>query len=380
MPHLFQPLEVRGVRFANRVWVSPMSQFSSRFHEGLPTDWHLVHYGGFAIGGFGLAMTESMAVSPAGRQTPFDIGLWTEQQAEHWRRITSFVHAQRLPGPDGSGTTAKIGVELAHAGRKASSKRTFPGETGGALEPADGGWQAIAPSAVPFPGLPVPTEMTRADIAQVVEDFTAAARRAQTAGFDVVEIDAASGGLLHEFYSPLSNQRRDAHGGTFANRVRLLRDVVAAVRHVWQGPLFVRISATDWTPSGWDGNDSVALAVMLRSDGVDLVDVSTGGNAVTEIPMQPGYQVPFAERIRRFAGVLTAAAGLITDPRQAEAIVSGEEADAVMLGRAALREPHWPQRAAHDLGLSIEQAPYAPQHILGAWPSARSVAQPKRAT
>jgi len=219
--------------------------------------------------------------------------------------------------------------------------------------------------------------MSIADINQVVEDYTAAARRAHTAGFDVVEINAAGGGLLHEFFSPLSNHRCDWYGGTFANRVRLLRDVVASVRKAWSGPLFVRIAAMDWSPGGWDGNDAVALSVLLRSDGVDLIDVSTGGNAVTQIPMQPGYQVPFAERIRRFAGVPTAAAGFITDPRQAEKIVADGQADAVLLGRAALREPHWPQRAAHDLGVPVEQAPYAPQHVLGAWPPPRSVTPPK---
>ena len=348
-----------------------MSQFSARFHESIPTDWHLVQYGAFAQGGFGLTLTEATAVCPAGRLTPYDVGLWTEQQTERWRRITDFVHAQRLPDSDGSSISAKIGVQLAHAGRRASSKRNFPGEAAGPLDSADGGWLALAPSPVPYPGFPVPSEMTLGDIAQVIDDFTAAARRAARAGFDVVEINAGGGGLLHEFYSPLSNRRHDSYGGTYTNRVRLLREVAAAVRKVWLGPLFVRLSATDWSSGGWDGNDSVALAVLLRSDGVDLVDVSTGGNAVTQIPMQPGYQVPFAERIRRFAGVATAVGGLITDPKQAENIIAQEQADAVLLGRAALREPHWPQRAAAELGLPAERAPYTPQHILGAWPTPR---------
>ena len=375
---LLSPIDVASVRFANRVWVSPMSQFAADRPTSAPTDWHLVHYGAFAQGGFGLIMTEATAVSSAGRLTPYDTGLWTEQQTGRWRRITTFVHSQRLPVGDGSQTSVKIGVQLAHAGRRASSQRSFSGEAGGPLEVADGGWQAFAPSPVPYPGFPVPTEMTAADISQVIDDFTVAARRADVAGFDVVEINAAGGGLLHEFYSPLSNQRHDEYGGTYSNRVRLLREVVAAVRDVWAGPLFVRIAATDWVSGGWDGNDSVALAVLLRSDRVDLIDVSTGGNAANEIPMQPGYQVPFAERIRHFSGLPTAVAGLITDPQQAEAIIDGEQADAVLIGRAALREPHWPQRAAHVLGVPIEQAPYAPQDVRGAWPPPRSVAPPRR--
>ena len=375
---LLSPIDVQAVRFANRIWVSPMSQYSADRPTSAPTDWHLVHYGAFAQGGFGLIMTEATAVSPTGRRTPYDAGLWTEQQTQRWRRVTTFAHSQRLPTGDGSSTSVKIGVQLAHAGRKASSKRSFPGEAGGPLEVVDGGWQAMAPSPVPYPGFPIPTEMTTADIAQVVDDFIVAARRASVAGFDVVEINAAGGGLLHEFYSPLSNQRGDEYGGTYSNRVRLLREVVAGVRSVWNGPLFVRISATDWLSGGWDGNDAVALAVLLRSDRVDLIDVSTGGNAVIEIPTQPGYQVPFADRIRHFSGLPTAVSGLITDPRQAETIVAEEQADAVLIGRAALREPHWPQRAAHMLGVPVERAPYAPQDVLGAWPPPRSVAPPRR--
>lgn len=368
MAGLFSSLDVQGVHFANRVWVSPMSQFSARFHESLPTDWHMVHYGAFAQGGFGLIMTEAVAVCPVGRRTPFDVGLWTEQQAERWRHITDFVHSQRVPDSDGASISVKIGVELGHAGRRASSKRSFLGESGGPLEAAEGGWQAVAPSAIPYPGFPVPSAMSTEDVNQVIDDFTAAARRASRAGFDVVEINAAGGGLLHEFCSPLSNERRDRYGGLFTNRVRLVREVVAAVRRAWLGPLFVRIPATDWSAGGWDGNDSVALAVLLRSEGVDLVDVSTGGNAVIEIPMQPGYQVPFADRIHQFAGLLTAVGGMITEPTQADQIVAKNQADAVMLGRVALREPHWPQRAAHELGLPSNLSPYAPQHVVGAWP------------
>jgi 2,4-dienoyl-CoA reductase-like NADH-dependent reductase (Old Yellow Enzyme family) len=232
---------------------------------------------------------------------------------------------------------------------------------------------------VPYPGYPVPAEMAAEDIAQVVADFADAARRAVGAGFDVVEINAADGGLLHEFYSPLSNHRYDAYGYTYNNRVRMLREVVESVRAVWGGPLFVRLAATDWSADGWDGNDAVALAVLMRSDGVDLVDVSTGGNVAAQIPMQPGYQVPFAQRIRHFAGLATGVSGLIADPRQAEAIIGGGHADAVFLGRAALREPHWPQRAARDLGVPVDQAPYVPQHIRGAWPKARSAVAPRRA-
>jgi len=372
-PKLLTPIDVRGVRFVNRAWVSPMAQYSARFHEGVPTDWHLVHYGAFAQGGFGLVMTEALAVSPMGRLTPYDVGLWTQQQSEHWRSVTDFVHSQRLPAPDGSTISVKIGAQLAHAGRRASSRRAFPGETPGPLDAIDGGWQAMGPSPVPYPGYPVPTEMGPADIRQAVDDFAAAARRAASAGFDVIEINAAEGGLLHEFYSPLSNQRSDDFGGSYSNRVRMLREVVAAVRHVWPGPLFVRIAATDWLTGGWDGNDSVALAVLLNSDQVDLLDISTGGNAVTEIAMQPGYQAPFAERIRHFAGIPVATSGLVTEPEQAENLLASDQVDAVLIGRAALREPHWPQRAAHVLGVPIEQAPYAPQDIIGAWPTPRAV-------
>ena len=378
-PELFRPIVVHGVTIANRVWASPMSQYSARFHEAMPTDWHLVHYGAFAQGGFGLVMTEATAVCPAGRRTPYDVGIWTKQQADQWRPVTEFVHSQRVPVEDGSSVGVKIGVQLAHAGRRASSRRSFPGESDGPLEALDGGWQTVGPSSVPYPGFPVPVEMTIDDIAQVVEDFTAAARRAAGAGFDVIEINAAGGGLLHEFYSPLSNRRHDAYGGVYNNRVRLLREVVSAVRKVWAGPLFVRLAATDWSPGAWDGNDAVALAVLLRSDGVDLVDVSTGGNAVIQIPTQPGYQVPFAARIRQFAGLPTAVSGFIVEPMMAEMIVADEQVDAVFIGRAALREPHWPQRAAYELGVGIDRAPYAPQHIRGAWPAMRQVTAPRRA-
>ena len=375
---LFQPLAIHGVTFANRVWVSPMAQFSARFHEGMPTEWHLVHYGAFAQGGFGLVLTEATAVNPAGRRTPYDVGIWTRQQAVAWRPVTDFVRSQRVPVEDGSSIGVKVGVQLAHAGRRASSRRNFPGEADGPLEALDGGWQTMGPSAVPYPGFPVPMEMTAADIAQVIDDFGAAASRVVRAGFDVIEIDAANGGLLHEFYSPLSNRRDDAYGGAYNNRVRLLREVVAAVREAWAGPLFVRLSATDWSAGGWDGNDAVALAVLLRSDGVDLIDVSTGGNAVTHLPKQPGYQVPFAERIRHFADLPTTVSGLIAEPQLAETIIADELSDAVLIGRAALREPHWPQRAARDLGVTTDRAPYAPQHIRGAWPALRQVTAKRR--
>ncbi|MCL2783707.1 MAG: NADH:flavin oxidoreductase/NADH oxidase [Propionibacteriaceae bacterium] len=378
-PQLFSSMDIQGVHFANRAWVAPMSQFSARFYESMPTDWHMVHYGALAQGGFGLIMTEATAVCPVGRRTPYDVGLWTEQQAERWHQITDFIHSQRLPAYSGAGISVKVGVQLSHAGRCASSQRSFPGEVGGPLEAAEGGWQAVGPSPIPYPGFPVPNEMTVEDINQVIDDFVAATRRASRAGFDVIEINAGGGGLLHEFCSPLSNNRNDGYGGTYTNRVRLVREITTAVRRAWTGPLFVRISATDWSAGGWDGNDSVALAVLLRSEGVDLVDVSTGGNAVIEIPMQPGYQVPFAERIHHFAGVRTAVGGLITEPRHADDIVARDQADAVMLGRVALREPHWPQRAAHELGVPIEVAPYAPQHFLGAWPRAHRPANAKPA-
>ena len=354
MTHLFSPVQLRETTIRNRVWVAPMCQYSAV--EGMPDDWHLVHLGSFARGGAGLVLTEATAVSPEGRISPSDTGIWNDEQRDAWTRIVDFVHGQG----------AAAGMQLAHAGRKASTRPPFEGR--GYVAAEEGGWETVGPSAVPFPGLPAPRELTVAEIDGVVEDFARAARRAVEAGFDVLEIHAAHGYLLHQFLSPLSNQRQDEYGGSFDDRVRLVLRVVEAVRSVVPAdlPLVTRISATDWVEGGWSADDSVALAGLLRDAGVDLVDVSSGGNAVADIPVEPGYQVPFARRIRQEAGVPTGAVGLITEPKQAEEILASGAADVVLLARALLRDPHWTLRAAHELGVPVGKGVDWPKQYLRA--------------
>ncbi len=354
MTHLFTPVRLRDTTVRNRVWVSPMCQYSAV--DGVPNDWHLVHLGSFARGGAGLVLTEATAVSPEGRISPADTGIWSDQQRDAWSRIVEFLHGQ--------GATA--GIQLAHAGRKASTLPPFEGR--GYVPVEEGGWETVGPSAVGFPGLPAPRELTVPEIDQVVEDFAQAARRALDAGFDVLEIHAAHGYLLHEFLSPLSNQRTDEYGGSFDNRARLLLRVVAAVRSVVPDsvPVLVRISATDWVEGGWTADDSVALARLLREAGVDLIDVSSGGNALADIPVGPGYQVAFARRIREEAGVPTGAVGLVTEPKQAEEILAEGAADVVLLARAVLRDPHWALRAAHELGVPVGKGVDWPKQYLRA--------------
>lgn len=354
MTYLFTPMRLRSTTVRNRVWVAPMCQYSAV--DGVPNDWHLVHLGSFARGGAGLVLTEATAVSPEGRISPADTGIWNDEQARAWSRIVDFVHGQ--------GATA--GMQLAHAGRKASTRPPFEGR--GPVSVEDGGWEAVGPSAEAFPGLPAPRELTAAEIDEVVRDFAEAARRALQVGFDVLEIHAAHGYLLHEFLSPLSNRRDDEYGGSFDNRVRLLLRVVDAVRSAVPAstPLLVRISATDWVDGGWSVDDSVALARLLREADVDLVDVSSGGNAVADIPVGPGYQVSFARRIREEAGIATGAVGLVTEPKQAEEIVAGGAADVVLLARAMLRDPHWALRAAHDLGVPVGDGVDWPKQYLRA--------------
>jgi 2,4-dienoyl-CoA reductase-like NADH-dependent reductase (Old Yellow Enzyme family) len=337
---LFTPITLRDVTVRNRVWVSPMCQYSAV--DGVPNDWHLVHLGSFARGGAGLVFTEATSVTPEGRISPEDTGLWNDEQQRAWARIVDFVHGQ--------GATA--GIQLAHAGRKASTYSGFTGERGGIAD-ADGGWQPVAPSADPFPGLredPHPLDLE--EIAGVVTAFGDAAERALAAGFDVLEVHAAHGYLLHEFLSPLSNHRDDEYGGSFDNRVRLVLDVVREIRtRVGEGvPLVLRVSATDWTEGGWDGDDTVRLAALAHEAGVDLIDTSTGGNVPADIPVGPGYQVPFARRIRQEAGVPTGAVGMITEAKQAEDIIADGSADVVLLARELLRNPHWPLHAAKELG------------------------------
>jgi 2,4-dienoyl-CoA reductase-like NADH-dependent reductase (Old Yellow Enzyme family) len=330
---LFSPFKLRSVEFSNRIGVSPMCQYSSQ--DGFATDWHLVHLGSRAQGGAGLVMLEAAAVTPEGRISPGDLGIWKDEHIPELRRIAEFVHSQG----------ARTGMQLAHAGRKASTASPFAGH--GLVLPADGGWQPVAPSAIAF----APTDNGRN--AGVIKSSGNAARRALAAGFDFVEVHAAHGYLLHEFLSPLSNLRTDNYGGSFENRIRLVLEVVDAVRSVWPErlPLFVRISATDWAEGGWNPDESVELARLLRDRGVDLMDCSSGGNvADAKIPVAPGYQVGFAARIRREAGIATAAVGLITEPAQANAIIAEGDADFVFLARAELRDPYWPVHAAAALG------------------------------
>lgn len=354
MPSLFEPLTVGGVTFPNRVWLSSMCMYSCEARDGMPHDWHLVHLGSRAAGGFGLVMTEASAVSPEGRISPQDAGIYTDAQADGWRRIVEFVH----------GRGARIGVQLAHAGRKASARRPFGPH--GVAGPDEGGWQPVAPSAVGYPRLADPIALDAAGVERVIADFAAAARRAVRSGFDVIEIHAAHGYLLHQFYSPLSNARDDEWGGDFEGRTKLVAQVAAAVRAEVPADraVFVRISATDWTEGGWDVPDSVRLASVLAAKGVDLIDVSSGGNVSgVSVTPGPGYLVDYATAVRT-AGLPVATVGLITEPAQAQRIVAEQRADAVLLGRAALRDPYWPLRAAHELGAEPR---FPLQYRRGAW-------------
>lgn len=342
-PHarLFSPLTVRGVTLRNRIVVSPMCQYSVDAQDGKAGDWHLVHLAARAVGGAGLVFTEATAVTPEGRISPQDVGLWNDDQIAPLARIVDAIHENG----------AAAGTQLAHAGRKASTSQPWNG--GGPVGSEEGGWQPVGPSPVPFAdGFPIPIELTVEEIRDVQQAFAAAARRAAEAGFDWVEIHAAHGYLLHQFLSPISNARTDAYGGSFENRVRMLLETVEAVRGTWGEdlPLAVRISATDWVEGGWSGSDSVRLAALLREAGVDLIDTSTGGNVPTaDIPVGAGYQVPFAEAIRRETGMLTGAVGLITAPEHAEELVRNGRADLVFLARELLRDPHWPLHAAKAL-------------------------------
>ena len=344
MAHLFDPYPQRALTLRNRIVVSPMCQYSAT--DGLPDDWHLVHLGSRAVGGAAAVIAEATAVSAEGRISPGDTGIWNDAQSEAWARIAGFITREG----------AVAGIQLAHAGRKASCAAPWDGGKG--LAPEQGGWTPVAPSALRFDDHnPLPRALDDAGIAEVVADFVAAARRALAAGFQLVEIHAAHGYLLHSFLSPLSNRREDRYGGSFDNRTRLLREVVDGVRAIWPEnlPLWLRISASDWADGGWDIEQSVRLARLLPAHGVDLVDVSSGGLVPTaRVPSGPNYQVPFAARIRREAAVATGAVGLITEPAQADAIVRNGEADVVLLARELLRDPYFPRRAAHALGASID--------------------------
>lgn len=348
--HLFSPLTLRDVTLRNRIAVSPMCQYSCT--DGFATDWHLVHLGARAVGGAGLVLAEATAVLPEGRISPHDLGLWRDEHVEPLARVARFVRAQG----------AAPGLQLAHAGRKASAARPWDG--GRPIAPADGGWPVVGPSALPWDdGWPAPAALDEAGIARVIEAFARAAERALAAGFEVLEVHAAHGYLLHAFLSPLTNRRDDRWGGDLAGRARLLEAVVDAVRARWPArlPLLVRISASDWAPGGLDGDAAVEVARRLAARGVDLVDCSSGGAVPTaKIPVGPGFQVPFAARVRAEAGVASGAVGLITEPAQADAIVRDGQADLVLLARELLRDPHWPLRAARELG---HEGPWPAQYL-----------------
>jgi 2,4-dienoyl-CoA reductase-like NADH-dependent reductase (Old Yellow Enzyme family) len=343
MSRLFSPLQLRSLSFRNRIFVSPMCQYSSR--DGFPTDWHLVHLGSRAVGGAGLVMVEATAVSPEGRISPDDSGIWSDTHGEAFAPIARFIRSQG----------AVAGIQLAHAGRKASTD--LPWQGGGPLGPDQRGWQPVAPSPLPFSkGHPVPREATTADLDVIREQFMAATRRAMKAGFQVVEVHMAHGYLLHEFLSPLSNLRRDDYGGGLGNRMRFPLGITRAVRDVWPQdlPVFVRISATDWVEGGWDLDQSLELCRKLKEQGIDLIDCSSGGLVdYAVVPVGPGYQTPFSTAVRREVGMATGAVGLITDPVQAEQIVATGLADAVFLARQMLRNPYWPLEAAKALKADI---------------------------
>lgn len=342
-PNLFSPITIRGITLRNRIAVSPMCQYSSE--DGKATDWHLVHLGSRAVGGAALVMVEATAVEDRGRISPDDMGLWNDDQITPLKHIASFVSSQgSVPA-----------MQLAHAGRKASTASPWKG--GKSLNKHEGGWDVVGPSALAFSdSYPQPHELTGAEIAGVIESFRRATVRALDCGFKVIEIHSAHGYLLHSFLSPLSNQRQDKYGGSFENRIRFLTEVVQASRREMPEslPLFVRISSTDWVEGGWTIEEAIELAKVLSDLGVDLIDCSSGGNvAHAEIPLAPGYQVPFAEQIRKNVDILTGAVGMITSPQHANEIIQSGKADIVLLARQLLRDPYWPLHAAKELNLAI---------------------------
>lgn len=346
MNKINEPLTIKSITFKNRIGMSPMCQYSSE--NGFATDWHFVHYGSRAVGGAGLIMLEATAVTPDGRITPYDLGLWNDAQIENLQHITDFIHLQ--------GSVS--GIQIAHAGRKASHEKPANGSK--QLQPEQGGWDTIAPSSVPFESNEIePTELDVIGIQFIIDQFKSTALRAKKAGFKVLEIHAAHGYLIHQFLSPLSNQRKDEYGGSFENRTRLIVQIVEEVRSVWPSdlPLFVRLSASDWTSGGWNLDETVQLCSILKEKGVDLIDCSSGGNVSTaKIPLAPGYQVQFSEAIRK-TGILTSAVGLITTSDQINSILENEQADFVLLGRELLRNPYY--------ALEIENADWPEQYLRG---------------
>lgn len=354
MTSLFDPIDLRGVRVRNRIWVPALCQYTVEAGDGVPTDWHLVHLGSFARGGAGLIVAEATGVVPEGRISPHDTGIWNDAQVAGWQKITDFVHSQG----------AVIGLQLAHAGRKASVYPEWGGYPRGTMPESDGGWQTVSASDLAFAGLEAPRALTTAEISELVTAFAAGARRAIDAGFDLVEIHAAHGYLVHQFLSPLSNVRGDEYGGSLENRARFLLEIVCAISDELgaEVPVLVRFSATDYAEGGWDERQTAIVAGWARDAGADLFDISTGGliTGVT-IPSHAGYQVPFAQYVRTEADVPVNAVGRITDARQAAEIVESGQADAVMLGREMMRDPHFALRAAAELGVELDYWP--PQYL-----------------
>ncbi|MFF2844124.1 NADH:flavin oxidoreductase/NADH oxidase [Paenarthrobacter sp. NPDC057981] len=347
---LFEPLKLRGVEFRNRIWVPPMCQYAVAKHDGVATDWHAAHLGAMALGGAGAVIVEATGVVPEGRISPRDLGLWNDEQKEALASIVRFIKSQG----------AVAGIQLAHAGRKASAWPEWGAEkSDGSLPLESGGWETVAPSAIPFEGMATPRELDQKGIDEALAAFVAAAGRAVEAGFELIEIHGAHGYLLHEFLSPLSNHRTDAYGGSLQNRSRLLRDIVDAVRQEIgeEIALVVRLSATDWADGGITVDETVQLAQWLRGQGVDLIDVSSGGNVLAPIPAGPGYQVPLATAVREQAGIPTAAVGLITDPVQAEQVLVTGQADVVLIGREMMRNPLFPVHAARAVRYSDAPIP-----------------------
>ena len=355
MPDLFDPLTLRSVTFRNRIWVPALCQYTVSARDGVPTDWHLVHLGSMAAGGAGLVIAEATGVSPEGRISPHDTGIWNDAQVAGWRRVVDFLHSQG----------AAAGIQLAHAGRKASVYPEWGVPGKGTMPASEGGWQTVSASALPFTGYSAPVALSLEGIDAVVADFEAAGRRALAAGFDVLEVHAAHGYLVHQFLSPLSNHREDEYGGSLENRARLLLRIVAALRALSDDvPVLVRFSATDYAEGGWDEAQTATVAGWAAEVGADFFDISSGGNVTgVTIPSGPGYQVPFASYVHENADVDVAAVGLITTAQQASDIVTSGRASAVLLGREMMRDPHFALRAAHELGVEVD---YWPQQYLRA--------------
>ena len=343
MPGIFDEIQIRELVIPNRIWLSPMCQYSAT--DGMPNNWHLVHLGKYAMGKVGLIMTEASGISPTARSTNLDTGIWNEEQVQAWKQIVKFVHDQG----------SKIGIQLWHAGQKGSTTTPWQGQD--YVPESAGGWQAVAPSEIAFGKLPAPRKITREEIKETVGLYRAAAGRALRADFDVVEIHAAHGYLIHSFLSPITNKRQDEYGGSFENRIRFLIEVVTAIREVWPDthPLFLRTSSHDWVEGGWSSHENTELAKVLLTIGVDLIDCSSGGIAADiTYPLSPGYQVQFSNDIKQTSSMLTCAVGMITDPRFADEVVRTNQADAIMLGRELLRDPNWVLKAATELDQELD--------------------------